>query len=77
MYKTLIVQNDEYEDQRCVTAVHCDPKEEALYAEFWNNEGGKPTYETLELAVDLEEIIKIRDFLNGKIEAIRRRATNV
>lgn len=41
-------------------------REETLYAEFWDAD--EETYETQELAVSIEEIRRIRDFLNTILE---------
>lgn len=60
------------------TVLTCDPRDEGLYSEFRNydedtTEYCTPEYTTVELAVSLEEIIKVRDWLNNRIEKMERR----
>ncbi len=69
--KTLLLEYQEWDGVQNTTILYCDPKEEALYAEFTDYMDN--TFDTIELAVNLEQIIKIRDFLNGKIENIKKR----
>lgn len=63
------------------TNLYCDPRDETLYAEYANfddntTEHCTPEYDTIELAVSLEQIKKIRDFLNERIEKMERRLRN-
>ena len=70
--KTLVM--DEYEDEtgyKNLTLLSGSVKEQTVYAEFHaNTQEGEP--DIIEMAINLEDIIKMRDFLNtiiSKIEA--------
>ena len=66
--KVLIVEKHEWEDgDKGLTMLIGDPKDETLYAEYQSNVDGKITYDTLELAVNIKEMIKIRDYLTKLI----------
>ena len=75
--RTLILEtsNPEYSQDfgDYIVSMHCNEKEEALYSEFSHNGEGRPQFETVELAVNIEGIIKIRDWLNSRIDVINRR----
>ena len=56
-------KQDGFDDQNYRQYLRYSKMEETLYAEFACYEDGKPTFDTLELATDLEGIRKIRDWL--------------
>ena len=58
------------EEERMLTTLVGNTSEETLYAEFACNDGESVSFDTIELAVHVEDIIKIRDFCNKLIEAI-------
>ena len=72
--KILIVDSDHKNgtDVKFLQILVGNTHEETLYSEFQSidEETGKITYDTHELAVHVDEIIKIRDYLNKLIEAI-------
>ena len=67
--KTLIMYED-HDEERMLTTLVGNTQEETLYAEFSCNDGESLSFDTIELAVHVDDIIKIRDFLNKLIEAI-------
>lgn len=75
--RTLILEtsspeySEDYGDY--IVSMHCNEKEEALYAEFSHNGEGSAKFETVELATNIEDIIKVRDWLNARIDVINRR----
>ena len=73
MVKTLIIVSNDDDDCKYIQFLHLDPKEEALYAEFQSfDDNKKITYDTLELAVNVEQIIKIRDWITKQINKIAK-----
>lgn len=72
-YKILVLDSQDSKDYgKSMTVFAGSKKEEAVYAEFISNGEGKITFDTIELAVDVENMIKMRDFLNNLIEKIQR-----
>lgn len=66
--KILIIENNEWEDgQKGLTQLVGDPKDETLYAEYKSSVNGDVEYDTIELAVNIKEMIKIRDYLTKLI----------
>ena len=78
--RTLIMEtsNPKYEDEygQYIISMHLNEKEEALYAEYASN-GDGASFETIELATDIEGITKIRDWLNSRIDVINERIYGV
>ena len=67
--KILIMMHEEYPDGfKHITRIMGNKHEETLYAEYVSNDEGKTSYDTIELAVNKEELIKIRDFINTILE---------
>ena len=67
--KTLIMYED-HEEERMLTTLTGSVQEETLYAEFACNDGSSKSFDTIELAVHVDDIIKIRDFCNKLISKI-------
>ena len=44
-----------------------NPKDETFYAEYGSNNGGETVWDTIELAVNIKQMIEIRDFLTKLI----------
>lgn len=70
--KILIVDSDlksGLEDTKFLQILVANIKDETLYSEFQsiNEETGSKTYDTHELAVNIEDMIKIRDYLTKVI----------
>lgn len=67
--KSLIMYEDR--DDKFITALYADVYNEALYAEtHWIGEDGEVKNESVEMAVHVDDIIKIRDFCNKLISKI-------
>ena len=65
--KILVMDQTEYDDgTACLTLLTGSAKDEVVYAEFHTDEGS----DVVEMATNLEDIIKMRDFLNGLINKI-------
>lgn len=67
--KTLVLYED-HDEERMLTTLVGNTHEETLYAEFACNDGESLSFDTIELAVHVNDMIKIRDYLNKLIEAI-------
>ena len=66
--KVLIVDRNEWEDgTKGMTQLVGDPKDETLYAEYSSTVNGEVEFDTIELAVSVKEMIKIRDYLTKLI----------
>lgn len=66
--KVLIVEVNEWEDgQKGITQLIGNAKDETLYAQYTSTYNGKIEYDTIELAVSIQEMIKIRDYLTKLI----------
>lgn len=61
---------DGMSDYNMIQLMHFNEKDEALYAESYYD-GEDPI--VLELATSIEDIIKIRDWLNARISVVERR----
>jgi len=73
--KSLVM--DAYEDTtgyRNLTLFSGSVKDEAIYAEFYANTQEAP--DLIEMATSVEEMIKMRDFLNTIISRIEKREAN-
>ena len=74
----IINLNDDGPDSE-ITSLYCDETQEELYADFstqlWNENEQTAGVEgdSILLAVNLDEIVTIRDFLNERIETIERK----
>ena len=69
--KTLVM--DAYEDNtgyKNLTLLSGSVKDEAVYVEFHSNNQGEEGPDIIEIAVNVEEMIKMRDFLNMMISKI-------
>ncbi len=67
--KSLIMFHDD-EEERMLTTLTGNVYEETLYAEFACNDGKSISFDIIELAVHVDDIIKIRDFCNKLISKI-------
>lgn len=66
--KVLIVEVNEWEDgQKGITQLIGNAKDETLYAQYTSTYSGETEYDTIELAVSIKEMIKIRDYLTKLI----------
>ena len=66
--KILIIENNEWDDgDKGMTLLVGNAKDETLYAEYQSNIDGKTTYDTIELAVNIKDMIKIRDYMTKLI----------
>lgn len=66
--KILIVDQNEWDDgTKGMTQLVGSAKDETLYAEYISNVNGEIEYDTVELAVSIKEMIKIRDYLTKLI----------
>lgn len=66
--KVLIVEVNEWEDgQKGITQLIGNAKDETLYAQYTSTYNGETEYDTIELAVSVKEMIKIRDYLTKLI----------
>ena len=66
--KVLIVEVNEWEDgQKGITQLIGNAKDETLYAQYTSTYNGKIEYDTIELVVSIQEMIKIRDYLTKLI----------
>ena len=63
-YKVLVLDETKYEEDKTLTLLTAGVKEEAVYAEF---HGAYDAPDVVELATDLKQIIKMRDFLTSII----------
>ena len=69
--KVLIMEEGEFEEgHKHMTVLVGNTKDETIYAEFIDTINGEPNFETVELAVHVDDIIKMRDFLNTIISKI-------
>ena len=69
--KTLIM--DAYEDDdgyKNMTLLTGSSKDEVIYAEFHSNNQGEEGPDVIEMAINLEDMTKMRDFLNVMISKI-------
>lgn len=67
-YKILILDSQDSKDYgKSMTVFAGSKKEEAVYGEYISNGEGKTAFDTIELAVDVESMIKMRDFLDNLI----------
>jgi len=81
MARTYLVDEKDYISEfGNATILYCSEKDEALYSEFMalddeiiDTNGYNISHDTIELATSLEDIIKIRDWLNERIRAIKRK----
>ena len=65
--KILVMDHTKYDDgTACLTLLTGSVKDEVVYAEFHTDSGS----DVVEMAINLEDIIKMRDFLNGLINKI-------
>ena len=55
------------EENRYMTYLYANENEETLYAEYMDGDGD---YTTLEMGVHVDDLIKIRDWLNERIYKI-------
>lgn len=66
--KVLIIENNEYDDgTKGITQLVGNPKDETLYAEYKSSINSIIEYDTIELAVNVKQMIKIRDYLTKLI----------
>ena len=65
--KTLVMDAYEEDGYKALTLLSGSAKDELIYAEFHTNQG-EP--DILEMATDVQDIIKMRDFLNTIISKI-------
>ena len=70
MERELILFEDKFEDEHYITRLIGNDQDETLYAEFLDSVDGKISYDTTELAVHVNDIVKIRDFCNKLISKI-------
>lgn len=78
MVKNLVLVDGHYDGHKYQTVLFADPRDECLYAEFrdYNEDTVEhccPEFTTVELAVNVDEMIRIRDWLNNRIEKIQKR----
>ena len=65
--KILVMDQTEYDDgTACLTLLTGSAKDEVVYAEFHTDESS----DVVEMAINLKDIVKMRDFLNGLINKI-------
>ena len=66
--KVMIIEHEIWDNGLVqITQLVGNTKEESLYAVYKNNQGEE---DNVELAVHVDDMIKIRDYLNKLIEAI-------
>lgn len=69
--KVLIIDHTEWNDgTKGITRLVGNAYEETLYAEYVDNDGEKTSFDTIEIGVHVDDIIKIRDFCNKLISKI-------
>ena len=60
--KVLIIDNNEWEDgTKGMTQLVGNPKDETFYAEYGSNNGGETVWDTIELAVNIKQMIEKND----------------
>ena len=65
--KILVMDHTKYDDgTACLTLLTGSAKDEVVYAEFHTDSSS----DVVEMAINLKDIIKMRDFLNGLINKI-------
>ena len=69
--KILIMDKTEWKNGfKQITRLIGNKGDETIYVEYVDNDDGKISYDTVELATHVDDIVKMRDFLNIIISKI-------